>query len=140
MQYLERQIAEFQQTLLNNRFQFLCFELVKPEDIDRIAHELEPLVSLYAQGIDPGACAELHLIRESAACPLLIRLLDGTPLLQLVESDGSIKVQIPGALLVALENYVQHCEPALPLELLVSGPLFVSGRIGEGLTRMIKKP
>lgn len=108
VQYLERQIAEFQQTLLNNRFQFLCFDLVKPEDLDRIVHELEPLKALYALGIDPGACAVLHLCRESAAYPLLFRLLDGTPLLQLVEDDGSIKVQIPGALLVALEKYVHH--------------------------------
>lgn len=108
VQYLERQIGEFQQTMLNNRFQFLFFDILKAEDLDRIVHELEPLKALYTLGIDPGACAELHLCRESAAYPLLFRLLDDTPLLQLVEDDGSIKVQIPGALLVALEKYVHH--------------------------------
>lgn len=108
VQYLDQRIAESQESLLRNRFQFFCFDILKQEDVERIAHELEPLVSLYAQGFDPGACAELHLIRESAAYQLIFLLLHETPLLQLHEDDGSIKVQMPGALIVALEKYVHH--------------------------------
>lgn len=108
VRYLEQRISDWQKSMLHNRFQLLCFDILTLNGIEKIGQELEPLVSLYEMGFDPGTCAELHLCRENAACPLLFRLLDGTPLLQLVEDDGSIKVQIPGALLVALENYVQH--------------------------------
>ena len=108
VQYLDQRIAEIQQSLLRNRFQFFCFDILKQADVERIAHELEPLTSLYAMGFDPGSCAALHLCRESAAYQLLFMLLHETPLLQLHDDDGSIKVQLPGALIVALEKYVRH--------------------------------
>ena len=107
VQYLDQRIAEIQQSLLRNRFQFFCFDILKQADVERIAHELEPLTSLYAMGFDPGSCAALHLCRESAAYQLLFMLLGETPLLQLHDDDGSIKVQMPGALIVALEKLMK---------------------------------
>lgn len=106
--YLELRISELQRHRLYSRFMMMCFDILNPDDIDRIVHELEPLKALYALGFDPGTTLKLDICADSPAWELLGRLLMDTPLLQLVEDDCSIKVQIPGALIVALEKYVHH--------------------------------
>ncbi len=106
--YLELRISELQRHRLYSRFMMMCFDILNPDDIDRIVHELEPLKALYALGFDPGTTLKLDICADSPAWGLLGRLLMDTPLLQLVEDDCSIKVQLPGALIVALEKYVHH--------------------------------
>lgn len=109
--FLELRSMDKHRSMLRARFQSLRFDSLKPEEIDRIVHSLESMKSLNTLMIDPivrsRICAEFHLCRESAAFQLLLRGLDGTPLLQL-EGDGSIKVQIHGVLLATLEKYVHH--------------------------------
>jgi hypothetical protein len=105
--YLELRISELQRHRLYSRFMMMSFDILKPDDIDRIVHELEPLKALYALGFDPGTTLKLDLISDAPAWELLGRLLMDTPLIH-VREDMSFTVEIPAALLVALEKYVHH--------------------------------
>lgn len=97
-------------SLLTGRFLRLRFDLVDMGSVERIVSYLEPLTALYAHDIDPGTCLSLDLdMANNADAPcyqLIYRLLAGTPHIQ--EQNGSIKVQIPAPLIVALEHFIPH--------------------------------